>query len=231
MPNYIFQLLNKGARKLWGVNLRLKEREAKQWFRDMLRVVTRKVATAVPYANPHEMIDSAGAFERVVKLSETSIGKMYFFQYDAKLKDKLPYWDMFPLIFVIETRPSKAKEPAILGINLHYLNPVMRAKLMDQLYTTMTNTKMDETTKLKINYGILKAASQFSYFKPCIKMYLLSHLDTAFISINPQYWDFTLLLPMARFQKEADTEVWMQSSMIVEGTLKRPMSQRARRAR
>ena len=198
----------------------------------MLRAVTRKVASNVPYANPHEMINSAGAFEKVTKLSENSIGKMYFFSYsNPKLKATLPYYDAFPLIFVIETRPSKAKEPAILGINLHYLNPVMRAKLMDQLYTTMTNTKMDETTKLKINYGILKAASQFSYFKPCIKMYLLSHLDTAFISINPQYWDFTLLLPMARFQKEADTEVWMQSSMIVEGTLKRPMSQRARRAR
>ena len=231
MPDYIFQLLNKGARKLWGVNLRLKEREAKDWFRTMLKTVTRKVANAVPYANPHEMIDSAGAFERVTKLSENSIGKMYFFQYDAKLKDKLPYWDMFPLIFVIETNPRKAKEPSILGINLHYLNPMMRAKLMDQLYTTMTNTKMDETTKLKINYGILKAASQFAYFKPCIKMYLLSHLDTPFISINPQYWDFTLLLPMARFQKESDTEVWMQSSMIVEGTLKKPMSQTARRAR
>ena len=174
----------------------------------MLRDVSRNVAKKVPYANPKRMINSAGSFERVVRLSENSVGKMYFFAYDAKLKDKLPYWDKFPLIFVIELRPRKAKEPAILGINLHYLNPYMRAKLMDQLYTTMTNNKMDETTKLKINYQILKGAAQFSYFKPCIKMYLLSHLETSFVSINPQYWDFTLLLPMARFQKEADTKVW-----------------------
>jgi hypothetical protein len=25
-------------------------------------------------------------------------GNMYMFFYDAKLKDKLPYWDMFPLV-------------------------------------------------------------------------------------------------------------------------------------
>ena len=194
IPSYIFQLLNKGARKLWGVNLRLKEREAREWFRTMLRAVTRKVATAVPYADPQKMIDSAGAFERVVRLSENSIGKMYIFSYDAKLKATLPYWDRFPCVFVIDVQPTKAKEPAILALNLHYLNPMMRAQLMDRLYTTMTNTKMDETTKLKINYGILKAASQFKAFRPCLKMYLLSHVETAFVSISPRHWDFTLLL-------------------------------------
>ena len=32
----------------------------------------------------------------------TIIGKMYFYSYDAKTKDKLPYFDKFPLVLPIE---------------------------------------------------------------------------------------------------------------------------------
>jgi hypothetical protein len=59
---------------------------------------------------------------------------MYCFFYEAKNKDDpdvLPYWDRFPLIFPIDIKGDR-----LLSMNLHYLPPFHRAKLMDALYTT-----------------------------------------------------------------------------------------------
>ena len=131
---------------------------------------------------------------------------MYCFSYDAKWKDVLPYWDKFPLIF-----PISFKTDRMLGINLHYLPPGMRAKLMDALYTTMNNDRYDKTTKLKISYEILNGAAQFKLFKPCVKCYLFNHVKSPFMNINVNMWDYTLLLPLARFQKKSQDYVWLQS--------------------
>ena len=49
--------------------------------------------------------------------SSTVIGKMYFFFYDPKHKDKLPIYDKFPLFFPIEIYPD-----GFLGLKLHYLS-------------------------------------------------------------------------------------------------------------
>ena len=56
------------------------------------------------------------------------IGGMYQYVYDAKTKEKLPYWDAFPLIVCINVYAD-----GWLGLNLHYLPPILRAKLLDKL--------------------------------------------------------------------------------------------------
>lgn len=48
-------------------------------------------------------------------------GKMYFFSYDPKLKDQLPYYDAYPMVYVIEMTDN-----GFLGCNLHYVNPKYR---------------------------------------------------------------------------------------------------------
>jgi hypothetical protein len=139
---------------------------------------------------------------------------MYFFNYDPKYKDILPYYDTFPLVFPIEI-PYPGSEPGFLGINLHYLSPFLRAKLMDALYQTLNNKKYDKTTKLQIDYQILKGAGQFKYFKPCVKHYLFSHVRSPFQYIPPNNWDYVMILPMARFQKASQERVWMESILKV----------------
>ena len=46
--------------------------------------------------------------------------------YDAKHKATLPYYDGFPLILMLG--PAKG---GFMGLNLHYLPPVVRARLLD----------------------------------------------------------------------------------------------------
>ena len=128
--------------------------------------------------------------------SHIEIGHMYFFSYDPKTKDDLPYYDRLPLIF-----PFNSTSNGIYGINMHYLPYGLRAKLMDALYTIISDTRFDEKTRLKLSYDVLSSTSRFKYFKPCIKQYLYSHIRSQFVHIRADEWNNALFLPVERFQK------------------------------
>jgi len=154
----------------------------------------RKLAMNVKNVDPEDIINTKEPFKRIVKISETSIGKMYMFTYDPKTKETLPYYDMFPLIFPIEYYGD-----GFLGINFHYLPPLARAKLLDALYPLINNDKQNKTTKLNISYKILKGASRYQLVKPCVKRYLFNHVRSNFLYISPDEWNIALMLPTQRF--------------------------------
>jgi hypothetical protein len=167
--------------------------KAKNWFRERARKT---------YVKPGSLMK-----EDVTRLkNKPSLYEMFHFFYDPKTKNQLPYWDAFPLIFKIAEYPDR-----FLGINLHYLSPVLRAKLMDALYTTVNNKNYNETTKLRISYAVLSSAVKFAPFKPCIKMYLKAHVRSRFMKIYANEWDIALMLPTESFQKAPKTKVWRDS--------------------
>lgn len=135
---------------------------------------------------------------------------MVMFFYDAKWKDVLPYWDQFPLVYPIEMY-----DDGFLGINLHYLPPILRARLMDALYTAAI-TRKDKIQRLRISYDILNSAAKFTPFKPCIKRYLVKHVRSRFFYVEPREWDMALLLPTQRFVGASDTKVWSDSRKIIK---------------
>ena len=85
------------------------------------------------------------------RTSVPTFGLLNMFVYDPKLKDKLPYYDTFPLVLPIEDYNN-----GFLGINLHYLSIPMRIRLLDRLIETANNKKFDESTSLNANYRALK---------------------------------------------------------------------------
>ena len=54
------------------------------------------------------------------------LGGLYFFFYNPKLRDDLPYYDIFPLVIPIEKYHD-----GFLGLNLHYL-PIRYRQLLIQ---------------------------------------------------------------------------------------------------
>ena len=151
-----------------------------------------------------------GVFEKRTdearKVSSMEFGYMYAFKYDPKMKKELPYYDTFPLIF-----PVRIDSDGFLGINFHYLPPVLRAKLMNALYSTLTNKKYDDTTKVRISYSILQSASKYRYFKPMLKKYLRSHVRSQFLEIQVNEWDMAIFLPTESFRKADTGRVWEES--------------------
>lgn len=137
------------------------------------------------------------------------IGNMYTFIYDAKHKDTLPYWDAFPLVFMVHV-DSKTFH----ALNLHYLSPRYRAVLLDRLIDLSSSSKYTTKTKLKLTYGLLKGASKYKLFKPCYKQYLYSHLGSKLVKIPSQEWEAALFLPLANFQKSSNSKVWSDSVLM-----------------
>lgn len=140
------------------------------------------------------------------------IGSMVLFHYMPKHRDTLPYYDLYPLIFPIEVYSG-----SFLGINMHYLAPVHRAKLMDALYTTISDKSFDDKAQLQITYKLLNSMSKFEYFRPCVKKYLMSHVKSQVKRIEPKDWNSTLMLPLQRFIKADSNKVWSDSLKIIKG--------------
>ncbi len=201
MTSYIFQKVAQGA-STRGLDIKTKTREAINWFRD--------TASAIKTVNRQRLLsDSANQTDDI---SKESIGRMYSFFYDPKHKKTLPYYDMFPLVIVIGPKGNDG----FLGMNLHYLPPVLRARLMDNLYQTLNNNNFNDTTRLQINYELLSGASRFRYFKPCVKHYLFEHVRSKYLQIEPRFWDIALMLPTEQFVKADASDVWdMSRSKVV----------------
>ena len=111
-----------------------------------------------------------------------------------------------PLIF-----PYKKVKGGFYGLNMHYIPLPLRAKLMDALYDTANNTQYDETTRLKLSYKILDKAAKFKEFRPCVKRYLNSQVQSKFMYVFPSEWDIALFLPTERFVGASKTSVWADS--------------------
>lgn len=177
--------------------------KARKWFRE--------AAKNINYVNANEFMRRGKNEQRTQnQLNMDSIGDMYMFFYDAKTKADLPYWDRFPLIFPIEMYRN-----GFLGINLHYLSPIIRAKLMDGLYATRTNNKYDQTTKLKISYKILSNVARLRAFRPCVKKYLAQNVGSNFLYVNPTEWDMALMLPTERFVGATKGKVFQDSNQKI----------------
>ena len=141
------------------------------------------------------------------RLKTTSmIGKMYFYFYDPKTKDSMPYYDQFPLVIPIEKYND-----GFLGLNLHYIHPKHRMILLDKLSDTMSNDTYDEKTKLKINYRYLAAASRIFEANPCIKRYLFTQIQSRFLEITADEWDIAAMLPLESFVGATTSKVYADS--------------------
>jgi len=156
--------------------------DSRDWFREKAREVRTINTTKLVNAN------------REYQTSRILPGYMYMFAYDAKHKDTLPYYDKFPLIF-----PFSVDADGFLGMNLHYLPHLLRARLMDALYNLTSDARFNDKTRLKMSYDILNNSSKYKYFKPCVKRYLFSQMQTRFLVIPSNEWDIALFLPLERF--------------------------------
>ena len=134
------------------------------------------------------------------------IGKMYFYFYDPKHKDTLPYYDRFPLVIPIERYSD-----GFLGLNLHYIHPKQRIILLDKLSEVANNDKFDEKTKLLISYRYLSAATKAFEATPCIKRYLFNHIESRFLEIPASEWDIAVMLPVESFVGASTSKVYSDS--------------------
>ena len=185
------EILTKGVR---AGQMPARTQAAREWYRNSAKDYKRISDTKLMKGDTSRLT------------AQPLVGQMYMYYYDAKHKATLPYFDRFPLVF-----PFKKVKGGFYGLNMHYLPLPLRAKLMDALYDTASNTRFDESTRLKISYQMLESAAKYKEFQPCIKRYLTSQVKSRFMYIYPSEWDVALFLPLERFQGASKTQVWSDS--------------------
>ena len=123
-----------------------------------------------------------------------NFGALNMFIYDPKLKNKLPYYDTFPLVLPIERYRD-----GFLGINFHYLPYALRARLLSRLDPNA-------------NYSALK---NVRLVKPTLKRYLNSNVRSRFRKLEEEDFMTAIMLPVQRFKKASTSTVWADSRKMI----------------
>ena len=152
-----------------------------QWYRNRIKEL------GTP--NTAELLRSG----KLAKRPHEGFLNMYI--YDPKLKNKLPYYDTFPLIMYL-----KPAEKGFYGLNFHYLPYALRARLLDAA----------GQDKLDVN-----AVSRSRLTKPTIKRYLFGYLRSMCLRIDPEDNLTAIMLPVQRFKKASDNKVWGDSRKMI----------------
>lgn len=172
--------------------------ESMDWFRKKAQKIRRINRKELMNEDPLEM------------RTKMMPGNMFMFFYDPKHKETLPYYDTFPLVIMVDKAPK-----GFYGLNLHYLNPILRAKFLDSLMDIVSNMTYDDSTRFKVSYALLKKAAKFKYFKPCFKHYLTEHVKSRFAYVAAPEWEIAVFLPTADFKKAHPNTVYSQSRGMI----------------
>lgn len=169
-----------------------------QWFRT-------KIATLA--GSKLSSIQMLGQMQKEqVRISQLMPGSMYMFVYAAKHRETLPFYDKFPLII-----PFSKDAKSFHGLNFHYLPPMQRVLLLDNLMQLQKRHSKNRNDYLRISWAMLSAAAKTKHIQPCVKMYLNGYVRSMFIEIPIQDWPAAILLPTENFAGASREEVWKQS--------------------
>jgi len=182
---------------------RINQQLAKEGIKPRTDAARAWLRQEVANLNPNR---SAMMRDREKLRNRTMIGRMYFYFYDPKHKAPLPYYDRFPLVLPVERYAD-----GFLGLNLHYIHPKQRIILLDKLSDFATNSKYDETTRLRLSYAVLSSATKAFEATPCIKRYLFNHVESRFLEITADKWDIAALLPFEYFVGASKSKVFKDS--------------------
>ena len=176
-----------------------------KWMRDTITQVhdVADLSVEEKVVRDEHRMRSRTSFKRV--------GWMYMFNYQPLYREKLPYWDTFPVIWIL-----KLERDGFVGINLHYLPIELRQRLFLSMMTLVGGSTEEENTRLILRYKYLMTQPRFRwYMKPCIKKYFYRRMDSYILKIPARDWLIASFLPIARFKKKHRTGVWKETRIKI----------------
>ena len=187
MAKQLEEMVKKSARER---TTREQEKEAAKWLQSKAKTASKENTLRRNKRRTSLLGDESKIANKI------EVGSMYLYNYDAKFKKTLPYYDTFPCIMLVDFD----KTGHFLGLNLHYLPPLLRAKLLDAIMDL--ETYKSEKQRAKMRYSIITSFAGSDLAKPCLKKYLYSHVVSNFIEIVRDDWHYIAALPLANFVSE-----------------------------
>ena len=211
MPAYFFQRAIEMTSEEFDFEFKSMKEMYKKFEGDPIKRL-REIGEEEARNSPNQLLQSAGRTKRLLP------GRMYMFNYRNPIsKAKADYYDMYPVVLVMNVYEQK---DYFQGLNFHYLPPMYRAELMDQLFPYVVNsgTTGDElaTTirarlEKRVNYDFMKKRRNLMSFKPMFKRYNMQRVIGQYLYVPPKAWDFIMMMPLARFRKAGINRIYRDS--------------------
>ena len=161
-----------------------------RWYR-------QKVQALLPKPQVRQMIREGIKTQKVTV--RPNFGMMNLFYYRPKGAEKLPYYDVFPLVIPMGRRLNDG----FVGINFHYLSVPQRWLLLERLSMFQIPSELDSFdseesggdvmalfwTKIRRKRGV----------KPIVRRYLTKYIKSYFLKIELSEMLIALSIPMERF--------------------------------
>ena len=161
-----------------------------RWYR-------QKVQELLPKPQVRRMIREGYKVQKVTV--RPNFGMMNLFYYRPKGAEKLPYYDIFPLVIPMGRRLNDG----FVGINFHYLSVPQRWLLLERLLMFQMPSELDSFdseegagevmalfwSKIKRKRGV----------KPIVRRYLTKNIQSYFLKIELSEMLIALSIPMERF--------------------------------
>ena len=146
-------------------------------------------------------------------------GRMYFFHYQPKLREKLRYYEIFPLVI-----PIRPYNKGMLGMNFHYLPYRLREKLMKKLIGFLNEENKE--AYLDVSYNDIKSFTRYKEAKPTLHKYDLTgaYVRSSFLLVEANEWNTAIHLPVEEFRSRrggdgvSKQKVWEDSLDTIESS-------------
>jgi hypothetical protein len=195
-------IFDKISAAAFRAGIRSRTPESEEWFANKVK----ELAGAVP-SRTKILKDDA-----LEKQSKIRVGDMIMYFYDPKTKETLPYYDKFPLTIIVGPAPG-----GFYGLNLHYVNPVARARLLNELFKLAPKDLKPDTRLARLTYDLLQGVRKYKEFEPCFKRYLMPHVKSQMSRVPMTDWETAIYLPIQQFKKKSSKSVWADSRKVYQG--------------
>jgi hypothetical protein len=192
----IFDTISAAA---FRAGIRSRTPKSEEWFTSKVRELAMPSRTKI-------LKDDA-----LEKRSKPLVGDMCMYFYDPKTKETLPYYDRFPLTIIVGPAPG-----GFTGLNLHYINPVARARLLNELFKLAPKELKPDSRIMRLRYDLLQGVRKYKEFEPCFKRYLTSHVKSQISRVPMTDWETAIYLPIQQFKKKSSRTVWADSRKIYQ---------------
>ena len=186
-----FQKAHREAKKQ---NIIGRSPDAREWYHDY----ALEYGTSYSYTT---MLKEGG-----MRASKPMRGKMMFFRY--RPEQLTSEYDLYPLIFVLDRKPNY-----FTGINFHYLVPKMRAELLGDMFSYLSNLSFDISTELNFKSFTNAIASnkKFKFGKAALRRYTYSNVQSKMIEVHPLDWELAIMVETSKFFNEKGSRATKQS--------------------
>jgi|TARA_B100000315_G_scaffold104704_1_gene96053 hypothetical protein len=137
------------------------------------------------YLTAPSLIDEGISEERVT--SRPTYWMMNMFRYFPLKGERLPYWDLYPLVL-----PLQRRSDGFIGLNFHYLPIAQRIKVLDR----MKMYGVERTGRMKVSFPMIV---DWKGVKQMTRRYKAKRVKSLFLQIPLEDMLIGALLPVQRF--------------------------------